>query len=115
MGQLSSKLRSTFPGIAFWCPGCEEIHTVHTHGSPAWHWDGNADAPTILPSILVRGKRRITDDEYRRIMAGEEVDIPDRCCHSFVRAGQIEFLPDCTHALAGKTVPLPDLPDELRD
>lgn len=28
-------------------------------------------------------------------------------CHSFVRDGQIEFLSDCTHALAGKTVSLP--------
>ncbi|MGC4033677.1 MAG: hypothetical protein QM754_18485 [Tepidisphaeraceae bacterium] len=27
-------------------------------------------------------------------------------CHSFVRDGQIEFLGDCTHELAGKTVPL---------
>jgi hypothetical protein len=32
-------------------------------------------------------------------------------CHSFVRAGRIEFLNDSTHALAGKTVDLPDLPD----
>jgi hypothetical protein len=30
-------------------------------------------------------------------------------CHSFVRAGMIEFLSDCTHELAGKTVPIPDL------
>ena len=29
-------------------------------------------------------------------------------CHSFVREGRIEFLSDCTHALAGQTVELPD-------
>lgn len=27
-------------------------------------------------------------------------------CHSFVRNGKIEFLSDCTHELAGKTVEL---------
>jgi len=34
-------------------------------------------------------------------------------CHSFVRDGRIEFLSDCTHALKGQTVDLPDLPDWL--
>lgn len=33
-------------------------------------------------------------------------------CHSFVRAGRIEFLGDCTHALAGQTVPLPPWPED---
>jgi len=28
-------------------------------------------------------------------------------CHSFVTDGQIQFLGDCTHKLAGRTVPLP--------
>lgn len=36
----------------------------------------------------------------------------DEVCHSFVRAGKIEFLGDCTHALKGQTVPLPDWPCE---
>ncbi|MCZ4340562.1 hypothetical protein O4H52_03015 [Sphingomonadaceae bacterium G21617-S1] len=35
---------------------------------------------------------------------------PPAVCHSFVRNGQIEFLSDCTHALAGQTVPLPPFP-----
>jgi hypothetical protein len=35
--------------------------------------------------------------------------LPQRC-HSFVRNGRIEFLGDCTHALASQTVDLPDLP-----
>lgn len=39
-------------------------------------------------------------------MAGETI-IPDSfVCHSFVFDGEIRFLGDCTHALAGKTVPL---------
>lgn len=31
-------------------------------------------------------------------------------CHSYLRDGQLEFLADCTHALAGKTIALPDWP-----
>jgi len=32
-------------------------------------------------------------------------------CHSFIRDGKIQFLGDCTHALAGQTVDLPELPE----
>ena len=31
-------------------------------------------------------------------------------CHTFVTDGRIQFLGDCTHALAGQTVDLPDWP-----
>ena len=95
--------------LLIWCSGC------HTHHGPMvnkgrWTWNGDTERPTISPSILVTGKRPITEDEYKRIMAGEKLDIPDLRCHSFVRDGQIEYLSDCTHELAGRTVPLEDLP-----
>jgi hypothetical protein len=35
-------------------------------------------------------------------------------CHSFIRNGQIQFLSDCHHELAGKTVDLPEV-EELYD
>ena len=94
----------------FFCPGCQ------THHGPVvqpvrWAWNGSLDAPTFTPSILVTGKRPITDDEANRIMAGEVLDIPDLVCHSFVTDGRIQFLSDCTHALAGQTVELPDYED----
>lgn len=116
MGQLSTKLRSLTtnrgPGVAFWCPGCDEMHgiSVKKLGGAGWDWDGNVDAPTFNPSILVTSKRRMTEEEYARVIGGEKIDLPDTCCHSFVRAGQIQFLGDCTHALAGQTVQMPDLP-----
>ena len=103
MAALSKKLRSMsggegapdWRGIGFWCPGCDGVHVVtlkRQDGSPMWSWDDNVDAPTFSPSILV------TYD-------------PDKSrCHSFVRAGKIEFLNDSTHALAGKTVDIPDWP-----
>jgi hypothetical protein len=97
--------------VGFWCPGCSEMHMVNTDTSdrphaPAWDFDGNYDAPTFSPSINVTGVRRLTDDEYARLMAGEHVEPQSRVCHSFVRTGHIQFLGDCTHALAGQTVPL---------
>lgn len=76
----------------FWCPGCESGHGP----TDAWEYNGDAERPTFSPSILVRGGSR------------------NLVCHSFVRDGQIEFLGDCTHRLAGQTVPLPDVPDWMR-
>lgn len=36
-------------------------------------------------------------------------------CHYILTAGQLNFCGDSTHALAGKTVPLPELPEWLTD
>ena len=84
--------------LLFECPGCGHAHGVYPKstgnpsGGPSWEWNGSMDKPTFSPSILVKG-------EYR--------------CHSFVKEGQIRFLSDCTHDLAGQTVELPELdPDE---
>jgi Family of unknown function (DUF6527) len=103
MARLSAKLRSLSHGpgrfgIAFWCPGCDESHAVITKGDapPVWAWNGDVDAPTLSPSICVTGGPS----------SGRTV------CHSFVRDGAIQFLGDCTHKLAGRTVPLPDWPDD---
>lgn len=74
----------------FYCPGCEEHHGP----SDSWSFNGSQTAPTFTPSILVRGHKD---------------GVGDTRCHSFVRDGQIQYLSDCTHALAGKTVPMEDL------
>lgn len=99
MARLSAKLRSVGEGIGFWCPGCDGLHNI-TVKQNGWQWDGNVDAPTISPSILVT---------YDGSDAGQK-DAPPARCHSFVRNGEIQFLSDCTHALAGRTVPIPDWP-----
>lgn len=72
------------------CPGCDGPHMVRV-GPGGWTWDGNAERPTFSPSLLTRG--------------GES----GATCHLFVRDGQIQFLGDCTHALAGQTVPMPEV------
>lgn len=91
--------------LAFVCPGCIEMFNgtglhmlaVNTENkTPAWTWNGNADIPTLSPSILTK-----TED--------------GGICHSFLRDGIFEFLSDCTHSLAGQKVPMPDLPDWFID
>lgn len=108
------------------CPGCGEMHQVtikvqpRGREGPLWGWNGDGDAPTFTPSVLIRGVRLdMDDDELDRILA--EYNLPtdrerllaDRrvntVCHSFITDGRIRFLGDCTHALAGRTVDLPDL------
>jgi hypothetical protein len=75
-------------GHRFICPGCREEHVVGT----AWTYNGDPERPTFEPSIKVTGG---PDPKY--------------CCHSFVRDGRIEFLSDCSHAMAGQIVELPEI------
>jgi len=86
----------------FRCPGCNADHGINTNpanGRPLWSLSGPPERPTISPSILVRG------GYYDHVAQIDKVGV----CHSFVRDGQIQFLSDCTHALAGQTVALPVL------
>jgi hypothetical protein len=99
----------------FECPGCGAPHRImHGPGAgPRWKWNGSAEKPTFTPSILVQWDQwepPVTTAEIReKIASGEIVQIPvKKVCHSFVTDGRIQFLSDCTHALAGKTVDLPD-------
>lgn len=76
--------------LTFWCPGCNEPHGVPVNGSTTsdrqgWEFNHNEASPTLTPSVVVKGRPH---------------------CHSFIRDGQIEFLSDSTHSLAGQTVPL---------
>jgi uncharacterized protein DUF6527 len=104
--RLSGNGTAAGSGLWLWCPGCEDSHRIVVGTSDSWSWDGNEAAPTIAPSILVYSHK--TFDADRNV-----VDTPQ--CHSFVRAGQWEFLADCTHALAGQTVPMVPLPDWLNE
>lgn len=92
----------------FMCPGCKCPHAVSVSGyEQAWTFNNSLTAPTLEPSIRVQGTKPITDEEADKIMAGQKITQMPMVCHSYIRSGQIEFLPDCTHELAGKTVPLP--------
>ena len=118
MGALSAILRGVEGGrIAFWCPGCDEAHQIAVGDGPGarWSWNGDAEKPVFGPSILVTGTEWLTDAEHARMMRGESIEPRPRRCHSFIGCngaapGQIVFLGDCTHALAGQTINIPDWP-----
>lgn len=113
MGQLSKKLRGWewreggSRGVLFFCPGCQSAHTIKT--SPGgWGWNGDVERPTFTPSVLVTHEAKPdASEEFKEWRT-------KRICHSFVTDGQIQFLTDSTHALAGQTVPLADFPEHYR-
>lgn len=105
-----------FYGVQFDCPGCKLDRpgsvmgggvvlptdwTPHgyersPHMSAArWGFNGDLDHPTFDPSVLCTSNWGPEQREVR--------------CHSYVTDGRIQFLPDCTHALAGQTVDLSDI------
>lgn len=120
MSRLSRVLRGgTDNGLLFWCPGCDMAHRIQ-HGQgpgPRWGWNGDAERPTFTPSVLVQYEHMTppaTTPEIREKIARGEIQqtrVRD-VCHSFVTDGRIQFLGDCTHALAGQTVDLPDFPGD---
>jgi hypothetical protein len=92
--------------VGFTCPGCGMSHHLPNQNTaagivaPRWTFNGNFDRPTLTPSILSRGA----------IPPGDDEGWDDKAiCHSFVTDGRIQFLGDCTHALAGQTVDLPEI------
>lgn len=90
-------LAGVLASLWFFCEGCEFHHRV-TVGAGGWTWNGSLEVPTITPSILCR-----TPGDPRT-----------EVCHSFVRAGCIEYLADCTHPLAGRTVALTPMEGSYR-
>lgn len=86
-------------GYCFGCPGCGGDHYLVVRPNKAdngasWEFNGNLEKPTFSPSVLSRVQR---PDSSKTMI-----------CHSFIRGGQIQFLNDCTHELAGQTVDIPE-------
>jgi len=68
--------------VWFYCPGCECHHRVD---ATRWKITGAGDRITIYPSI--------------------RNDFGDgRICHMYVISGQLKYLNDCWHKLAGQTI-----------
>jgi len=98
----------------FICPGCGDNHSVRVKGEngPVWGYNWNDEKPTFSPSLLVKcghyadghigPKCWCTWNQENPKNPGPECYI----CHSFIRDGKIQFLNDCTHKLAGKTIDL---------
>lgn len=83
--------------IVFFCPGCNNPHSIPTVAPAGWKWNQLHDLPTLQPSIFVNR---------------DKTNAGAPACHSFITDGRIQFLPDCTHALAGQTVDLPEVDEK---
>jgi hypothetical protein len=89
--------------IGFICPGCGSHHQVPVDNPDSWTWNGDANSPTVNPSLLATSDR--WDKEQQRWVEA-------RRCHSFIRDGFIQFLADCNHDKANQTIELPHLSEE---
>lgn len=117
-------------GYRIECPGCGHAHVLPVGDAgdnlkrDRWTFNGDLERPVFSPSLLCRSELwtpPVTPEnlaEWNRA-PWEQKKVP-YVCHSFIgcngaQPGQIIFLGDCTHALAGQTVDLPDLQpgDEL--
>lgn len=65
----------------FWCGGCKCYHWIDA----GWTVTREPNGPSVMPSVLTQAIDR---------------------CHLYVTNGVVRYLGDCTHELAGKTVPL---------
>jgi hypothetical protein len=101
--------------LYFFCPACNERHTVLVYGPNAWTFNNNFDLPTLTPSILVTSGHYADGDDKNCWCTWDQrypnIPVRFKCyrCHSFVKDGKIQFLIDSTHAMAGQTLDLPDL------
>lgn len=96
------------------CVGCGCKHAISVEPDPndakrtVWGFNNNYEMPTFSPSLMVRTGKYVPghedyDDEGLGLSS---------ICHSFITNGFMQFLPDCTHALAGQTVLLPDIENQ---
>lgn len=79
----------------FYCPGCKSTHrydVVIGDGcvGPVWSFNENPEAPTFTPSLVYKSTAKTHTET----------------CHLYVIDGNIQYLTDCTHELAGKTIPM---------
>lgn len=107
-------------GVRIKCPGCGDLHVlpiVSGYGA-RWTWNGNIERPTFSPGARFRNGHYAEDRETSSPAGCYCTDADDArpwgCyrCHGFIRDGRIQFLADCTHALAGQTVDLPEIEDQ---
>ena len=81
-------------GMVVPCDACKGAHIFEV---PRWNYNGDAEKPTFSPSMKVS----YPNDWPRKY-----------CCHFNITDGQIIYHGDCTHEMAGKTIPLRDFTEE---
>lgn len=81
-------------GYVVECKACGWAHMIYTTGPVQWSFNGDVEKPTFSPSLMVNGD--LSNKSVPR-------------CHSFIRDGKWQYLNDCTHDMAGKTVDMVDV------
>lgn len=76
----------------FWDVGLQQPNAFYIRGDRGWNWNGDFEKPTVSPSVLLT----IGSDRS----------------HLFIRDGKIQYLSDCSHELAGKTIDMVDFPED---
>ena len=75
----------------YFCKGCGCEHAFGLKNEGGNHnFNMDLNNPTVSPSLL-------------------ENRTPSKSCHSYIRNGKIQYLNDCHHHLAGKTIELPEI------
>ena len=96
-GEIIHDQDGSSPSFMSDCPACGIGHSLRIRDDkgqrPSWSWNGSMSSPTFTPSLSVKWSKC------------DNVQIH---CHSYITDGQIQFLSDCTHALAGQTVDMPE-------
>lgn len=105
--------------VVFHCPACNDTHALNiVEGQhPGWSFNGDYERPTFRPSVLYQSGHYFTGQKdesgcwckYNREHPDNPAPFTCTRCHSFVTDGRIQYLTDCTHALAGQTIDLPDI------
>lgn len=81
--------------LGFYCPACKQGHTI----TDSWGFNGNLDSPTLRASVGVN-------------MQNSPYHLPEvATCHSQITDGKISYYTDSTHEMSGKTIEIPDFPE----
>lgn len=84
----------------FWCEPCSTHHVYTTklgegETGPVWSFNGDEEHPSFTPSLLCN--RNLTPEH--KAAGGHR-------CHLYLTGGMVRYLGDCTHAMAGQSVPV---------
>jgi hypothetical protein len=114
MSQVSPFLRRKTDGYVHWCPACEQMHSL----PDSWNFNGDLNKPTFNPSFKTFGHQLELDaggnwtGKWKLDAQGKPIPYT---CHYILTNGILNFCGDCTHSMAGKSVPLPELPTGYKD
>lgn len=98
-----------------WCPGCDRLHPFRLAPGDErgvfWEWDGNLEAPTFSPSLLVYSSVHLCEGEHDPVIC-EDYEACDEKSHAIgaVIDGEVRWrfpdgMPDEYRAVRGHTQP----------